>query len=680
MVVLGAAGSAGGHDSPVTGCSQCHGDFYGAASYQSPTGEKWSNSLHEVHRSATGMGTACEYCHQAGAPSTYKSFGKGGLKGYGCGGCHAQIVTGVPKGYGLRARHAKAGDVSCATCHAADGVPAPESAAPYYYGTAYTKVSGPCNATGKEDWSGNGKGLDNDGDGLVDGLDTDCGACKDLDDDGWQDSTCNPDPLKGGGDCKDSDPFVHPESDDPCDGKDQDCDGKLDEDWAADCDDDLACTVDSCGPAGCTHADTDLLCDDAVLCTDDHCIAGVCHNIQADEACDDDLVCTVDSCGAAGCLHVAMDSKCNDGVACTTDVCTESGCQGLPDDADCQDSDPCTINACDPLIGCTVAPALDLTPCDDGDDVCTGDDACSGGVCMGQKLLCDCLADSDCLPYDDGDPCNGTLECKDAGGKMACAVDPASIIACSQDNVPPCTQYVCDPGSGECVLLSAADDSTCDLASACVQEARCKAGSCEPIELLSCDDGNLCTADSCDWEAGCLHEPNAAPCDDGNPCTEDDQCALGSCGGTPIEGCCLSDEDCPAGRCESGVCVEETSPEGSPEMPADSITQPETGAPEGGVESAAGEVRSGEPALPESTGEVAGAEAAADEEQEGSTLQPVGKRKVCEPRSSCSASPTAGASGAAEHAGLLLAAAWLLIGARRAWWRTGRPPTSGARR
>jgi hypothetical protein len=56
--------------------------------------------------------------------------------------------------------------------------PFPEHEPPVYYGLAASEVAEPCNgdAATSEDWSGDGVGLDNDGDGLFDMDDPDCGA------------------------------------------------------------------------------------------------------------------------------------------------------------------------------------------------------------------------------------------------------------------------------------------------------------------------------------------------------------------------------------------------------------------------------------------------------------------------------------------------------------------------
>ncbi|MBI5117886.1 putative metal-binding motif-containing protein [Candidatus Poribacteria bacterium] len=54
-------------------------------------------------------------------------------------------------------------------------------------------------------------------------------VCADADKDGYQDSGCNADPAKGGGDCDDTNPAVNPAAVEVCnDGIDNDCNGLID--------------------------------------------------------------------------------------------------------------------------------------------------------------------------------------------------------------------------------------------------------------------------------------------------------------------------------------------------------------------------------------------------------------------------------------------------------------------
>ena len=78
--------------------------------------------------------------------------------------------------------------------------------------------------------------------------------------------------------------------------------------------------------------------------------------------------------------------------------------------------------------------------------------------------------------------------------------------------------------------------------------------SCTPAD---CNDGNSCTTDTC-VGGTCRHDPvaNGTTCDDGSLCTDLDQCLAGTCGGTPIPGCCLGNLDCDDGNaCNTELCT-----------------------------------------------------------------------------------------------------------------------------
>ncbi len=91
----------------------------------------------------------------------------------------------------------------------------------------------------------------------------------------------------------------------------------------SDCDDRVACTLDTCTPMGCTHRTDDARCDDGLFC-----------NGQ-------------ETCSLSGCVDGTV--PCNDGVACTDDRCREpsDSCAHDPNDALCPLS-----NTCDPIRGC----------------------------------------------------------------------------------------------------------------------------------------------------------------------------------------------------------------------------------------------------------------------------------------------------------------------------------------
>ena len=267
-----------------------------------------------------------------------------------------------------------------------------------------------------------------------------------------------------------------------CNGLDDDCDGEVDEET---CDDGNPCTQGACDPeAGCQYEEAEGECDDGDACTkEDHCQGGECAGVPI--ACDDGNVCTADECGETG--------------------------------------------------ECTFEPVF--LPCDDGDP-CTAGDLCEGGECAGTPLSCECETDEDCLTFEDGDLCNGTLVCNIDAVPFNCEVNPDSVITCPPPEGPDaaCLVQVCGPADGECSFVPANEGFACADGDPCTLADMCTEGVCAGTAQKNCADDNPCTDDSCDPGVGCVNEPNEALCFDGDLCTKDDVCADGQCGsGAPLD-------------------------------------------------------------------------------------------------------------------------------------------------
>ena len=181
------------------------------------------------------------------------------------------------------------------------------------------------------------------------------------------------------------------------------------------CDDGVACTVDSCTPDGaCTNEATDELCADGERCNPGSgCVPRFC---TGDSDCDDARPCnggetcdpTSDSADPeTGCV-AGSPPACDDGFACTSDSCDDDagGCVAVPDDSLCDDDIDCSADTCNAAAATDPSGCIhveDDTRCDTG--FCTTGGACSiaAGGCMGGAMR-------DCL---DGDPC--TMDsCSDA--------------------------------------------------------------------------------------------------------------------------------------------------------------------------------------------------------------------------------------------------------------------------
>ena len=121
-----------------------------------------------------------------------------------------------------------------------------------------------------------------------------------------------------------------------CDGKDNDCDGDIDEDGNYEhlCNDDNDCTTEFCdGEDGCSYLVLNgPECKDGDPCTvADHCEEGIC--VGQSVNCDDGNQCTKDTCdGLVGCAFAPVWGECDDGDPCTLgDHCTNMiECVGDP--------------------------------------------------------------------------------------------------------------------------------------------------------------------------------------------------------------------------------------------------------------------------------------------------------------------------------------------------------------
>lgn len=315
-----------------------------------------------------------------------------------------------------------------------------------------------------------------------------------------------------------------------CDGQDNDCDGKTDEDGDApmcssffvDNDGDGYGTSASkclCKPnspylatssGDCNDADGQIYPGKTELCdgVDNNCNGSVDEGAVA--GCSDGLDCTTDSCTAGKCMHQLQAGYCAIAGNCYAASTSQPG-------------QPCFD--CEPSISNGSWSATTGTACDD-QNPSTKDDKCENGVCAGNSDQC--KSDSECK--DDGDLCNGTPVCDTAAKPTKCIANAKGAVTCAMSKDTACQVTACDPGTGKCALKNVADSTKCDAdGSACTAGDACKNGSCAAGPPLSCADDNECTDNSCDPKTGCVVLFNATTCTDGDACTDGDICGGGKC-------------------------------------------------------------------------------------------------------------------------------------------------------
>jgi hypothetical protein len=352
-----------------------------------------------------------------------------------------------------------------------------------------------------------------------------------------------------------------------------------------DCDDGVACTVDSCNEETeqCEHQPDDSRCAQDETCHPQNgCQPGqIC---TGDANCDDRQYCN----GAEKCVdgqcQAGTPVNCADSVDCTDDICDEdmNVCVNLPNDAKCEPDERCDrIRGCVSTVcesdidckdynDCTIDTCVDSTclyennpgPCEDG-YWCTEDDECVDGECTGtlrdcgeaaepcDKMTCD-EENQQCIeePRQDGEECEDGLYCteNDTCTAGVCDGNPRD---CSEADSQ-CAQGVCDDDEDACVGSPINEDQPCSDGDPCTTGDHCWDGECY-AEPKDCDDENPCTDDSCDPATGdCLNAPRADCDPTGDPCTQSDKCVGGLCL-YPIDG--FPDGYCSEDCSEDGVCV-----------------------------------------------------------------------------------------------------------------------------
>lgn len=374
------------------------------------------------------------------------------------------------------------------------------------------------------------------------------------------------------------------------------------------CDDKNPCTQDACGADGlCVFTPTD-----GAPCVGEAgpgaCVGGACEPPCGDEppGCDDDNACTEDTCdtisskcvhegsklagapcgpmgqlqcdGMGHCAQCVAASECGVDDECNTYTCTASICDHAVTPAGkavaAQTGGDCQVNQCDGKGGvASVADDADLP--DDGND-CTID-LCSGGAptAMNSDFGLACVS-----PSGDG-LCDGLGACKKAVGAVC-----ADSIECAMGNCVdgyccdgPCAEVCKSCGKsgsfGVCSFISKNGKDgypanacsglmACDGAGVCKQARGTLCSTASECADGFCTDGRCCNAGcgsackSCALagaEGTCSNIPQLA--EDNYPvnsCAAPKACdGAGVCKKANGQMCALA-TDCASGTCANGLC------------------------------------------------------------------------------------------------------------------------------
>jgi len=208
------------------------------------------------------------------------------------------------------------------------------------------------------------------------------------------------------------------------------------------CDDGIACTVDTCGVGSICHNDPlDDLCAAGESCNPTTG-CGMGASCMTDEECDDAIDCTFDTCGVGNlCNNNPLNERCGGTMMCDPSMgCV--GAMGCTADSECDDSIDCTIDSCGADMTCRNMPI---------DGRCTGEELCNPTAGCVEVTPCD--MDSDC---DDGVFCNGMEVCQ---AEFSC--DPVPVPRMCDDS-DDCTLDTCDMGSDMCVFACDTSRPECD--------------------------------------------------------------------------------------------------------------------------------------------------------------------------------------------------------------------------
>ncbi len=346
-------------------------------------------------------------------------------------------------------------------------------------------------------------GIDDDCDGQTD--ERDAIGCtvryRDADGDGYGATgsgqcTCRAAPpyvATQEGDCDDAKAAVHPGAFETCNGSDDDCDGRADED-----------TLGQCFPTVCDTA------------------RGACKAAcDGPQDCQSGTECVNFACRTIPGVPCQRDDQCGGGF-CTDGVCCRTRCNGVCESC----ALPGRVGQCDPI-----------PPLQDPQDECAAQAAgtCgSTGFCSGNRSCTLHAAGTPCAPPTciDGatlaraDLCDGAGSCRD-GGTTTCA--PASCDvgagACRQSCVldPDCQAgYLCV--AGRCAR---------DMGQACVVDGECASGFCADGVCCRGRCGGTCEACNNAGRAGWC-DPVPDGLDPADECPQESAAGCrftGTCGG-----------------------------------------------------------------------------------------------------------------------------------------------------
>ena len=380
-------------------------------------------------------------------------------------------------------------------------------------------------------------------------------------------------------DCDDGDGMVHPHAPERLNGRDDNCNGAIDEDLEAaecsthhPCPEGMVCMINECDQESCIIDDEgEEQCDSFCVgvceqAAEGHhlgCGDGVCAPGEDHRNCPSDCdVLGGDAPEAAqGCTHDALNSlmECIGGLPFFNPSCVETTeqmhclecAEPIMDEAFARctlcffngDGEACQACLCEEgitqeLMGCAGQPTH--APCEafDTPEESPEEGQASDGICTPEELasLPECT-----------EACASELDCiRDCIGHTACVDCLISASLCVQEFCAPCLDA---PENESC--------QACMCESGCAAEAEACTGHagppCDPCAAVACEAHHHCV------EGECIPVDHTEACERSDTCAEGMFCEHGICAPLPL-GACLSGDDLlipPGGMCSTqSVCAD----------------------------------------------------------------------------------------------------------------------------
>jgi hypothetical protein len=343
-----------------------------------------------------------------------------------------------------------------------------------------------------------------------------------------------------------------------CNGKDDDCDGSVDEDFPS-----LGqtCNEGSCQGAGknvCDDSGTKVVCTVSSLYPTPEICDGIDNDCDGviDEA-DGDMPGVGEPCGSAvGACRQGVKACVGGRIVCSNDVGAKPEvCNGVDDDCNglVDESLVPPAATCNPP-GFAAGAALQ-GECKPGHFQCRGADgwACVGGVGPSDEI-CD-GRDNDCNgQIDDNADCGEALTC----------VAGQCVPICRGNEQPCAADRYCENGAcllRACALKPCPAGQLCDEKGKCYDPcagitcpagATCRNGQCQDCYSRGCPTGQICHNRQC----------QADPCL-GVVCNPGQYCANGTCVPSCTTVTCPKGQSCQTGQCATDLCAGKSCTEGS---------------------------------------------------------------------------------------------------------------------